>query len=1377
MKPEPGKSTQNDLFQARFLFISMFLCWISSTLLFAQPRQWTLGTPADENARAVLNLPGGDVLITGQFGNHLALFRISPNGNLVWKRVFQSLADAQQGQALALASDGNVLVAGTRTTPAGTDWVVYKVDPTGGLIWSLAYDIDQTDGTSSHALAPANDGGGLLVGYAGPTNLAVDRQTAVLRFDTNGDIVWSYQLPIDPAGQDLAASAALNAAGEWMIVGQANTGMVGDLGYLLKIEDNGGNLLEWGTYDPPPAAPVALYLSSIQPHPNPNEFVVGGWYDNALLTFRIDAAGTLINGPLSPFSLKSDLLESISNPQALPLTDQELLLSATSDQRGNDYLIYRLQPPPVGPVAWSSYFGGIQADVFSSASARVPGQIWLSGTTRSTGAGGSDLWVHRIDGSGPFSCNATASNVTLSPVDLIYVLGPLPQPTLLTAQQTPFLPLTLTLPDLAPENPCCPDIDLQGTAITDLCYRDSTRFEAPLVSDGRYTWDFDGDGIVDTITNTNTAVYVYPDPGTYQLQLQAEDTVNGCAYREVLDIRISGAEVLLDAGTDRQICIGSGPVQLAGSANVLQGDPCTYTWSPAAGLSDPNSLTPEMPQNTQVYTLEARCGGCVSAVDSVSITFVDPPEIILPVNRVAYCQGSAGVTLPAQVSGGDGNYVYQWSPTLGLDDPFSLQPRANPPVSTTYTLDVRDGNGCAAQTQPEIEVQVNPLPRADAGPDQELCEDSGEIVQLLGGLGNFTYRWKPADHLSDPTSSEPFANPDTTIIYQLIVTDRNTGCSSDSTTLDDQSTVTVRVKARPLARTRNDTVDICFGESITLGDIPGRAGPDYAFEWTPTTNLSDPTVNFPVATPPSSTTYFLRVRSNGCTSDAAQVHVRVNPLPTVSTDAERYTICPGDSVQLQARVGGASPPFTYTWAPADSGLSQTDVADPWAAPDSSTTFRVSVLSDRGCPAQDTSEVDIVVRSVTQVDVTTPQPLTYCPSEPDGVLLPARLSNTTLPYFIQWLPTQGLSNSTELNPIARPDQTRWYTIEVSTGPCTVRDSVLVIRLPPLRARIHTFQPVICEGDSVLLNAVGGRTGTQYTWTWTDSSGTQQERDKPSIWMTPTEDTEVSLELREAGCTSRDQLLLEITPAVRADFTYSMPPRCDSLSVSFRNLSEEATGYRWYFGDDSPVSNLFEPVHEYDTAGTFTVRLAVDADSPCIVEPEKSVSFTLRPQPQADFASSPQPGDTLLLPEAVVQFQNLSTGADDWYWQFGNGTEEDEEDPRHEYVFAGRYDVQLVVRNAAGCVDTITRGPYVVEPPRLDIPNVFTPNNDGFNDRWTVNYHGKERVHVDIFDRWGRLMHTSDQFEPGWDGQDAQPGTYFYVIEVGGKRYEGWITVLK
>jgi gliding motility-associated-like protein len=81
------------------------------------------------------------------------------------------------------------------------------------------------------------------------------------------------------------------------------------------------------------------------------------------------------------------------------------------------------------------------------------------------------------------------------------------------------------------------------------------------------------------------------------------------------------------------------------------------------------------------------------------------------------------------------------------------------------------------------------------------------------------------------------------------------------------------------------------------------------------------------------------------------------------------------------------------------------------------------------------------------------------------------------------------------------------------------------------------------------------------------------------------------------------------------------------------------------------------------------------------------------------------------------------------------------------------------------------------PLKDIPNVFTPNNDGINDYFSID-NGFAKPCIDdfsivIFNRWGHKLFESKDFSFRWSGDNLPTGVYFYMIKFGEKEKAGSI----
>lgn len=156
----------------------------------------------------------------------------------------------------------------------------------------------------------------------------------------------------------------------------------------------------------------------------------------------------------------------------------------------------------------------------------------------------------------------------------------------------------------------------------------------------------------------------------------------------------------------------------------------------------------------------------------------------------------------------------------------------------------------------------------------------------------------------------------------------------------------------------------------------------------------------------------------------------------------------------------------------------------------------------------------------------------------------------------------------------------------------------------------------------------------------------------------------------------------------------------------------------------------------------------------------------PLPVADFTvgtDSTLPGGIFVYDILEMQDQSLLTS--DWYWDFGDGTTSNDSLPFHTYNDIGDYEITLITTSGLDCKDTLVAPVTVVEG--LIVPNVFTPNNDGWNDVFDVRTSDVGPFKISIYNRWGNLIFENASPQISWDGTNASgtqaaAGTYYYVI---------------
>ena len=116
--------------------------------------------------------------------------------------------------------------------------------------------------------------------------------------------------------------------------------------------------------------------------------------------------------------------------------------------------------------------------------------------------------------------------------------------------------------------------------------------------------------------------------------------------------------------------------------------------------------------------------------------------------------------------------------------------------------------------------------------------------------------------------------------------------------------------------------------------------------------------------------------------------------------------------------------------------------------------------------------------------------------------------------------------------------------------------------------------------------------------------------------------------------------------------------------------------------------------------------------------------------------------------------------------------------------GCYVVSLEVGNAGGCTDTEEAVVCVEDAFAIYVPNCFSPNNDEFNDLFGVvtTVSDPRSFLLSIYDRWGRILYSTDDPYRGWDGSEQPIGVYAWQVrlidrEGSTQQRQGHVTLLR
>ena len=255
---------------------------------------------------------------------------------------------------------------------------------------------------------------------------------------------------------------------------------------------------------------------------------------------------------------------------------------------------------------------------------------------------------------------------------------------------------------------------------------------------------------------------------------------------------------------------------------------------------------------------------------------------------------------------------------------------------------------------------------------------------------------------------------------------------------------------------------------------------------------------------------------------------------------------------------------------------------------------------------------------------------------------------------------------------------------------------------------------------------------------------------------------------------------IHPQPKAAFDFNKPAVCIGDAVTFRDLTDGLDGtitqWAWNFGD-ATTSALQNPTHLYTGSLTYNVSLYTINSQGCNSD-TLTKPFTVNPFPVVNAGP-----DKVVLENGSVMLQPVVTGNQlSYLWSPATYLNSVTSVGPTAINITGDITYRLTVTARGGCESFDELFIKVLKAPA--IPNTFSPNGDGINEQWTIEYldtYPDNRVQV--FTRTGKLVFESRGYTTPWNGtingNKLPVDTYYYIIEPGSGRkpLTGYVTILK
>jgi len=760
--------------------------------------------------------------------------------------------------------------------------------------------------------------------------------------------------------------------------------------------------------------------------------------------------------------------------------------------------------------------------------------------------------------------------------------------------------------------------------------------------------------------------------------------------------------------------------------NAVVNGTAPYLYSLNSGTFSSNTAFSNLsPTNFLVSVQDSN--GC-SYDTSIVVPFIEDLAATIGLIQHVKCFGGMDGGAFVSILSGSAPFQYSWSNGAASDSVTNLSLGA-------ATVMVTDSVGCIKN----LSIQINEpsllsfqLEETDAtcGLDNGIIE----VVNVQGGTPGYEYAIEGNNFL--PTSIFPNL-PDT--LFTISVKDAN-GCIQS-----DSASITMISFPTSLGIQKIDAICGFPNGSISLVGVTGGVAP---FTVNCTNQIETQVSLFPVNwNSLQEQTYLISVSDvNNC-----QISLDTNILQFESPSMVFLTVQPSicgldnASVAIDSLIDGTSP-FQYSFG---NGVFN-DVLNSGDIPSGPILIQVrdsnNCLLDTIINAPFIENIDISVAPI--------HPVT-CFGYSNGTVGVNILSGSS-PFTYSW--SNGII--TQVND-SIPAGIYSVIVTDSLG-CEDQGNITLIQ--PLKISVTATGPdYVCEGKSVTVQAfaTGGQGHLDIFWPAYSHS-------TPILVDTPDSSTNyeaIAVDLN--GCIGRDShyVSLRLSPqgTIEADISNGCAPVCATFTVNVSN-GAIIDSYLWSFSNSEEGNNSEQKTCFFEE-GTQNATVLITDNFGCKNELSGPGLVTVYGIPKAAFSSTPDKPD-LLNPE--VQFIQESISADFFDWRFGDGGSSDEMSPKYAYQDTGTYEVCLKVTSEHGC-EHETCEPITIDPvPTIWAPTAFTPNGDGTNERFKVVVLYATKFQLEIFNRWGEMVYSSNDKDEGWDGTYksnlAQSDTYIWKVSV-------------
>ncbi|MGV6862001.1 MAG: gliding motility-associated C-terminal domain-containing protein [Putridiphycobacter sp.] len=533
----------------------------------------------------------------------------------------------------------------------------------------------------------------------------------------------------------------------------------------------------------------------------------------------------------------------------------------------------------------------------------------------------------------------------------------------------------------------------------------------------------------------------------------------------------------------------------------------------------------------------------------------------------------------------------------------------------------------------------------------------------------------------------------------------------------------------------------------------------------------------------------------------AQVDFALNGATSVNTPANGCELSSTETIKIVivnvGSITGTNVNFDINYSlNGGATVTESGTINAGFASNATYTFTYSQPADFSACQIHTLDFELVINGLTDTDPsnntvtrnvtsdcaptfgTTTAPSSVCQGSNSGNLNISGYNGVVQDW--QWSTNSGTSwtssgNSSDDENFTNIASDTWYWTIVGSpyGICpadTTPYVEILVDAPSVGGTLGLDQNVCSNGNYGFLS-LGGQTGTVNDWqfstdgglTWTNIGYTDD-----TLWFTDVfTTTQYQVEVQNGSCSSVYSSTAELTVIAGSDagsivgedtVCNAMADSLLSVNAYYGNIQE------WIYSSDSATT--WVSTGQSSSSYSYAALLGYTVFGVVVKEANCPNDTTFHPIIVLPINVSGGPNVTITEGDSV---QLAGSGGQDYFWTPSNFISDvNVADP---FVWPENdmtYSVQ--VTDQYGCQDTafvlIT-----VEPDlsKVIVPNLITPNGDGFNDLWKIQYiEAYDEAKIYVFDAYGQQLYYSSPYNNDWDatfqGKTLPDGTYFYLIEL-------------